>query len=258
MYTWSRKDVGSPKSTPLLSTFHIGLIFCFCPTHFMSSTYTDKNNPFSRCTIKHSQLETFSQPYFNRSFSNCPSHNSPAKRWPYSFRSRVGLPYWTTILATCVVVDESKCLDIPIWESSIILEHLPFWPGYKQILRPLLVLRTLAVWIRCPWLSLLSFEMLMILVQWILHKIQNHLSQCHLGAQLDLEILGALPPIRHSSNDRSPSVRQNEVFCPSSLLHRSPLIYFWLLSDPTPETFHVSPIIYPLLLLLRESAWLEA
>ena len=27
-----------------------------------------------------------------------------------------GLPYWTMILAICVVVDESKCLDTPIWE----------------------------------------------------------------------------------------------------------------------------------------------
>ena len=27
---------------------------------------------------------------------------------------RLGLPYWTMILAICVVVDESKCLDIPI------------------------------------------------------------------------------------------------------------------------------------------------
>ena len=31
----------------------------------------------------------------------------------------------------CVVVDESKCLDIPILEFSIILERLPFLPGYK-------------------------------------------------------------------------------------------------------------------------------
>ena len=29
---------------------------------------------------------------------------------------QLGLPYWTMILAICVVVDESKCLDIPIWE----------------------------------------------------------------------------------------------------------------------------------------------
>ena len=39
---------------------------------------------------------------------------------------RTGLPYWTMIWAIYVVVDESKCLDIPIWEFSIILEHLPF------------------------------------------------------------------------------------------------------------------------------------
>ena len=31
------------------------------------------------------------------------------------------------ILAICVVVDESKFIDIPIWEFSIICEHLPFW-----------------------------------------------------------------------------------------------------------------------------------
>ena len=39
-----------PKSTSLLSTFHIGSRFCFFPAYFMSSTYTDKSNPFSRCT----------------------------------------------------------------------------------------------------------------------------------------------------------------------------------------------------------------
>ena len=34
---------------------------------------------FHGCTNKHSQLEAFSQPYFIRIFSNCLSHNSPAK-----------------------------------------------------------------------------------------------------------------------------------------------------------------------------------
>ena len=62
--------------------------FCFLPANLMSSTCTDKNNPFSRCTKRHSNLETFSQPYFNRIFSNCLSHNSPAKGWLYRFRSR--------------------------------------------------------------------------------------------------------------------------------------------------------------------------
>ena len=54
----------------------------------MSSTCTDKINPSSRCANKHSQFETFSQPYFNKIFSNCLFHNSPAQGWPYKFRSR--------------------------------------------------------------------------------------------------------------------------------------------------------------------------
>ena len=39
---------------------------------------------------------------------------------------RLGLPYWTMIMAICVVVDESKCLDIPIWEFSTMQVHPPF------------------------------------------------------------------------------------------------------------------------------------
>ena len=66
-----RKDVGSPKSTSLLTSFHIGSMTCFFPANLMSSTYTDKNNRFSRCANKHSQVETLSQPYFSRIFSNC-------------------------------------------------------------------------------------------------------------------------------------------------------------------------------------------
>ena len=182
----------------------------------------------------------------------------PAKGWHTDFaqEERLGLPYWTMILATCVVVDESKCLDIPILEFSIILEHLPSLPGYKQILHPLLVLRTLAIWRWYPWSWRLSFEMLKILVLWILHKNQNHLSQDRLGVQLDLCIFGALPPIRHFSNDRCPSVRQNELLRPTSLLHRWPLSYFWLLSGSTPKFSPIFPIPCPLLPLLREFSWL--
>ena len=44
----------------------------------------------------------------------------------FAQEERLGLPYWTMILAICVVVDESKCLDTPILEFSIICEHLPF------------------------------------------------------------------------------------------------------------------------------------
>ena len=59
---------------------------------------------------------------------------------------QLDLRYWTMILAICVVVDESKRLDTPILEFSIICEHLPFLLGYKPILRLLLVHRNLAIW----------------------------------------------------------------------------------------------------------------
>ena len=101
----------------------------FFPVNLMSSTQTDKNNPFSRCTNKHSQFETFSQMYFNRIFSNDLSHKGPVKGWSYRFRSRgtTDLLYWVLILTICVVINESKCLDIPILEFSIFLRHLPFY-----------------------------------------------------------------------------------------------------------------------------------
>ena len=61
-----------PNQLLLFSTFHIGSMFCFFPATLMSSTYTDKNNPFSPCTAEHSQLENFSQPCFKRIFSTLP------------------------------------------------------------------------------------------------------------------------------------------------------------------------------------------
>ena len=97
-YTWSRKDVGYPKSTSLLSTFHIGSMFCFFPANFMSSTCTDQNNPFSRCTNKHFQLETFSQLYFKRiSQIAFPLTVLPKDdRTVFVQEERLGLRYWTT------------------------------------------------------------------------------------------------------------------------------------------------------------------
>ena len=92
----------------------------------------------------------------------------------------------------------------------------------------------------------------------ILHKIQSDLSQCLLEIELDLCIFGALSPIWHSSNDRCSSVRQIELLRPSSLRHRAHLICFRLLLRSTPESFQVSPILYPLLLMLRVSSLLEA
>ena len=117
-FSWSRKDVGSPKSTSLLSTFHIGWMFCFFPSIYISSTYTDKNGPFSRLPNIHSQFGTFSQPYFNRTFSKCLSHNGPAKGWPYRFRSKetTGSSVLDHDFGHCALVDVSKYLDIPTLE----------------------------------------------------------------------------------------------------------------------------------------------
>ena len=198
----------------------------------MSSTYTDKNNPFHGVRISILNWKPLSQPYFNRIFSNRLSHNNPAKRWPYRFRSR-GTTGSSILDHDFGHFCRGRRIQI-VWtfrfcDFSIFLEHLPFWPGYKQILRPLLVLRsTRQSGNDIHDFLLLWFLMLMILVQWILHKIQNHLSQYRLGVQLDLYIFGALSPIRHSSNDRCPSVKQNELICLSSWLHGSPLFYFWL------------------------------
>ena len=79
--------------------------------------------------------------------------------------------------------------------TSIIWKHLLFFCWYKQILRPLFVHCNLSIWKWYPWFLLLSFEILMILVQWKLRKTLNRLLQYHLGVQLDLCTFGALPPI---------------------------------------------------------------
>ena len=207
-YTWSKKDVGSPKSTSWLSTFHIGSMFCFFPANFLSSTDTDKNNPFSRCTNKHSQLETFSQPYFNRIFSSCLFHDNPAKRRLYRFRSR---------RTTGSSIYRGRRIQMSGHSDLGIFNNFGTYfilSGYEQILHQLLVLRTLAVWIWYPWLLLPSLVMLMILVLWILYKIQNHLLHFRLGIQLDLCMFGALPPIRHSSNGQMSISEAKWTFAP--------------------------------------------
>ena len=53
--TWSRNDVGSPRSTSFINFFrHEDLMFCFLPAILMSSTYTDKHQVFAPrnfCTV---------------------------------------------------------------------------------------------------------------------------------------------------------------------------------------------------------------
>ena len=115
-------------------------------------------------------------------------HNSPAEGWPYRFLSRgtTGSSILDHDLGHLCRGRRMQMSGHSDLEFSIILEHLPFLPGYKQMLCLLLVLCILVVLILCPWLLRLSSVMLMILVQWILQKIQNHLSQCRLGVQFCL------------------------------------------------------------------------
>ena len=123
-------------------------MFCFFRANLMSSTYTEKNNPFHGVRVSIPNLKPspshasigFSQIAFPITVLPKDDHTDFAQE------ERLGLPYWTMISAICVVVDESKCLDIPIWECSVFLEHPPFRPGCERILRPLLVLRNPAVW----------------------------------------------------------------------------------------------------------------
>ena len=155
------------------------------------------------------------------------------------------------------MVDESKCLDTPIWEFSTIFEHLPFLHWYKQILHQLLVLRNLTVWIWYPWLLLLSFVMLMILVQWIMHKTPNRRSQYHLGVQLDLCISDALPQIQHFWNDMSIS-EANWTFAPFVLASSITSFLLLIFVKFHAEIFSKFSIRCSLLPLLREFSWLEA
>ena len=78
---------------------------------------------FSLCTNKQSHLETFFQLYFNWIFSKCLSHDSPAKRWPYRFRSRgmTGFSILDHDLGHLCRGIRIQCLDISIREFSIIL-----------------------------------------------------------------------------------------------------------------------------------------
>ena len=102
---------------------------------------------FLRCTNKHSQFGIFSQPCFNRIFSNCLSHNSPANGWPHRFRPR-GTTGFSILdhdlghLCRGRRIPMSGHSDL---DFSTTCEHLPFLHGCKRILRLLLVLRILVV-----------------------------------------------------------------------------------------------------------------
>ena len=237
-------------------TFHIGSIFCFFPANLMSSTYTDKNNP---CFTEYEwafPIGDFIPSVFQKDFLKLPFPYSPARRWPYRFRSRrttesSTLDHDFGHLCRGRRIHMSGHSDLGIFNnfgaSSIFTREkadtasaaCPAQPGSLD-----LISMTFAAVI-CDADDPCSVK---------LHKIQNHLSQCRLGVHLDLCIFGALSPIGHSSNDRSPSMKRSVLFYLLFMLHQSLQICFWLLFCPTEDSFQVSPIFYPLLLLLRVSS----
>ena len=121
------------KSTSLLSTFNIGSRCCFFPANFSSHSHTQ-----IRIILFHDERRDipnleFSPIHVSIGFSQIafPIIVQPKDDHTDSFQvERLGLPYWTMILAICVVVVESKCLDTPILEFPTICEHLPFSIGY--------------------------------------------------------------------------------------------------------------------------------
>ena len=147
-------------------------------------------------------------------------------------------------LAICVVVDESKCLDCHLGISRYCVRCLSIaaWQSGDDI-------HDFCCCHSRSWRSLFGEYCVR---PWIIFL------QYHLGVQLDLFTFGALPPTQHFSNDKGPTMRQNELLRPTSLLHRSPLFYFWLSSNSTPKIFSTFPISCPPLLFLLEILWLEA
>ena len=123
------------KSTPFISTFQVGLMFCFLVLFlgWQISILNSKLFP-NRTSLELSRIvfPTVVVPKDDRT--------------DVVQEERLDLPRWTMILAICALVDVSKYLGILTLEFSITLVHLPFWPASKWILHQLLDLNILEVW----------------------------------------------------------------------------------------------------------------
>ena len=121
--------------------------FSFFPPNLMSSTYTDKNNRFSL------KWESPSQPYFNRTFSNCLTHNSPAQRWPYRFLSRGGWVFHTGPWFGPFVSWQTNpsVWTLRFWNPQQFVSIFHCGLGCKPILHLLLVHRNPTIWRWYTW-----------------------------------------------------------------------------------------------------------
>ena len=204
-----------------MSTFHVGLIFCFLSSQFF-------HHPRAQTIIVHFPVNeptfpiwNFSPTVFKWKFLEIafPMTVLPkGDRADFVQEGGLDLPYWTMILAICALVDESKCLDIPIWEFWIKMVHIPFWPwcvsGY--------CVSCLSCASRLSWNSVHDSCGCQLWCWWSLlsEYSTRSWSILHNVASED-DSNEALTP--NSLDDKDPSMTQSELFCPYSLLLRSPL-----------------------------------
>ena len=123
--TWSRDDVGSPRSTSSMRMFQVCSVFSVLPARLIPSTYTDGNSPLARLANKHSRLKK----HFPNRVPVEPSQIAfpmivlPEDDRADSFREeRLDLAFWTMILAICASLDVSKHLDC-CQRNSMFLTH---------------------------------------------------------------------------------------------------------------------------------------
>ena len=102
----SRKDVGSPKSTSLLRSFHIGSLFCFFFQPILCHPHTQiRKILFDGVRLDIPNLELSP----NRVLTRFSQITFPIIVLPkddptdFAQQERLGLPCWTMILAICVV-----------------------------------------------------------------------------------------------------------------------------------------------------------
>ena len=103
-----------PDQRCFIRIFQVGFMFSVSPAILVSSTYTDKNSPFAHLTKRHSQFGTFPNRILMELFQIAfPRIVLPKNDRTGSFlEERLGLPYWTMILAICASVDVPKYQDI--------------------------------------------------------------------------------------------------------------------------------------------------
>ena len=148
-HKWTRQRMMSVLPNQCLSWVFSTLGQCYVssqPVLYFPHTQT-RIALFACLTNKHSLLETFSQPCCNWLFSNCLSHNSPAKGWPYRFRTR-GTTGSSTLDHDFGHLCRGRRIQIcSIWIFWTMVVHLPFWLVCKQILRQVLVLHIQEIFI---------------------------------------------------------------------------------------------------------------